>query len=70
VKEISKYKLDVVGVEEVRLDGGGTKSPGEYTFFCGNEIENDESGTGYFYLFVLYLCLFYCCCYFVRMVTL
>jgi hypothetical protein len=28
-KEISKYKLDLVGVE----DRGGTETTGEYTFF-------------------------------------
>jgi hypothetical protein len=31
-KELSKYKLDLVGVEEVRLEGGGTELAGEYTF--------------------------------------
>jgi hypothetical protein len=31
-KEISKYKLDLVGVQEVRGDGGGTEPAGEYTF--------------------------------------
>jgi hypothetical protein len=33
VKEISKYKLDLAGVQEVRLARGGTKPAGEYTFF-------------------------------------
>jgi hypothetical protein len=32
-KEISKYKLDLVGVQEVRWDGGGNETAGEYTFF-------------------------------------
>jgi exonuclease III len=31
-EEISKYKLDLVGVQEVRWDGGGTERAGEYTF--------------------------------------
>jgi hypothetical protein len=31
-KEISKYKLDLVGVQEVRWDGGGTEPAGDYTF--------------------------------------
>jgi hypothetical protein len=31
--DISKYKLDLVGVQEVRWDGGGTEPAGEYTFF-------------------------------------
>jgi hypothetical protein len=31
-KELSKYKLDLVGVQEVRLEGGVTEPTGEYTF--------------------------------------
>jgi hypothetical protein len=30
--EISKYKLDLVGVQEVRWDRGGTEPASEYTF--------------------------------------
>jgi hypothetical protein len=30
VKEISNYKLDLVGVQEVRWDRGGTEPSGEY----------------------------------------
>jgi hypothetical protein len=30
-EEISKYNLDLVGVQEVRWDGGGTEPEGEYT---------------------------------------
>jgi hypothetical protein len=37
-KEISKYKLDVMGVLEVRWDRGGTELAGTYTFFCGKGI--------------------------------
>jgi hypothetical protein len=32
-RELSKYKLDLVGVQEVRWEGGGTEPAGEYTFF-------------------------------------
>jgi hypothetical protein len=32
--ELSKYTLDLVSVQEVRWDGGGTEHVGEYTFFC------------------------------------
>jgi hypothetical protein len=32
--EISKYKLDILGVQEVRWDGGGTERAGEYTVAC------------------------------------
>jgi hypothetical protein len=31
-EEISKSKLDLVGVQKVRWDGGGTDRAGEYTF--------------------------------------
>jgi hypothetical protein len=37
-----------VGVEEVRWDGGGTESTGEYIFFYGKRNENHELGTGFF----------------------
>jgi exonuclease III len=30
-REISKYKLDLVGVQEVRYDGGGTEPASKYT---------------------------------------
>jgi hypothetical protein len=33
---ISKYNLDLVGVQQVRWDGGGTEPAGEHTFFYGN----------------------------------
>jgi hypothetical protein len=41
VKEISKYKLDLVAVQEVSWDRGGTEPSGEYIFFYrkGNEKE-------------------------------
>jgi hypothetical protein len=32
-EELSKYKLDLMGVQEVRWGGGGTEPAGEYTFF-------------------------------------
>jgi hypothetical protein len=31
-EEMSKYKLDLVGVHEVRWDGDGTERTGEYIF--------------------------------------
>jgi hypothetical protein len=38
-EEISEYMLDLVRVQEVRWDGGGTEPAGVYTFFYekGNE---------------------------------
>jgi exonuclease III len=43
-KEVSKYKLDLVGVQEFRWETGGTVPPGKYTFFYGNGNENHELG--------------------------
>jgi hypothetical protein len=41
-EEMSKYKLYLVGVQEVRWDGGGTERAGEYTFFYGKGNDNHE----------------------------
>jgi hypothetical protein len=46
VEEISKYKLDLVQVQEGRWEGGGTEPVGEYTFFYGKGNENHELGRG------------------------
>jgi hypothetical protein len=44
-KEISEYKTDLVGVQEIRWDRGGTEQAGKYTFFYRNGNDNHELGT-------------------------
>jgi hypothetical protein len=46
-EEISKYNLDLVGVEEVRWDSSGTKPAGEYTFFYRRGNKNHELRTSF-----------------------
>jgi hypothetical protein len=40
VKEVSTYELDLVGVQEVRWDRGGTELTGNFTFVYGMGNEN------------------------------
>jgi hypothetical protein len=47
-REISRYRLDSVGVQEVRWEGSGTAPAGEHTFFYEKEIENHEFRIGSF----------------------
>jgi hypothetical protein len=47
-RELSRYKLDLVGVLEIRWEGSGTKPAGQYTFFYGKANENHKLGTGFF----------------------
>ena len=47
-RELASYKLDVVGVQEVRWDKGGTVRAGDYNFFYVKENEYHQLGKGYF----------------------
>src|SRR5215475_11562771 len=38
-RELARYKLDLVGVQEVRWDKEGTVRAGDYNFFYGKEME-------------------------------
>jgi hypothetical protein len=47
LRELARYKLDLVGVQVI-WEGGGTEPVGEYTFFYRKANENHELGTGFF----------------------
>jgi exonuclease III len=49
-RELERYKLDVVGVQEVRWEKGSTERAEDYTFFCKEGTEDHQLGTGFLYI--------------------
>jgi hypothetical protein len=47
-KEILKYKINLVGVQEVRWERDATEPAGEYIFLYRKGNENLECGTDFF----------------------
>jgi hypothetical protein len=48
-RELARYKLDLVGVQEVRWDKEGTVRARDYNCFYGEGNGNNQLGTGFWY---------------------
>ena len=48
-RELASYKLDLVGVQEVRWDKGGMLRAGDYIFSYGKGNENHQLVTEFLY---------------------
>jgi len=46
-RELARYKIDLVGVQEVRWDKGGNVRAGDYINFYGKGKENHQLGIGF-----------------------
>jgi len=47
-RELTRYKLDLVGVQEVRWDKEGTVKVGDYSFFMGKKMKIISWEQGFF----------------------
>ena len=47
-RELAKYRLDLVAVQEVKLDGHGISPIGEFMLYYGKGNNNHQLGTGVF----------------------
>ena len=48
-RELGRYKFELVGLQEVRLDNGGTVRARDCNFFYGKGIQNHQLITRCFY---------------------
>jgi hypothetical protein len=46
-RELSRYKIDLVGVQEVRWEDNSTEPTGKYTFFYGKGNDKHELGKSF-----------------------
>jgi exonuclease III len=47
MRELRKYKLDIVGLQEVTWEKGGTERAEDFTFFCGQGNGDHRLGTAF-----------------------
>jgi hypothetical protein len=47
-RELEKYKTDLMGVQEVGWEKGGSERAQDYTFLYGNGNEDHQLGTCFF----------------------
>ena len=47
-RELPTYKLDLVGMQEMKWEKEGTIKVGDYSFIYGKGLENHQLGTGFF----------------------
>ena len=49
-RELARYELDLVGVQEVRWEKEGTVKAGDYSFLYGKGNENHQWEQGFLYI--------------------